>query len=104
MRSYNLSGRTKRPIQPEDEDNLATRLSEMLIGQPDAIEKIVPYIQMHQAGLAPEGRPIGVVLLLGPTGTSILIRLSAFIVLCIGIQIMVNGLQDFYDILKHPPG
>jgi len=42
--------------------------------------------------------------LLGPTGTSILIRLSAFIVLCIGIQIMFNGLQDFYDILKHPPG
>lgn len=41
--------------------------------------------------------------LLGPTGTSILIRLSAFIVLCIGIQIMFNGLQDFYDILKHPP-
>ncbi|HEY1216289.1 MAG TPA: AAA family ATPase [Bryobacteraceae bacterium] len=41
----------------------------MLVGQPDAIEKIVPYIQMHQAGLAPEGRPIGVVLLLGPTGT-----------------------------------
>ena len=69
MRSYNLSGRTKRPIQPEDEDNLATRLSEVLVGQPDAIEKIVPYIQMHQAGLAPEGRPIGVVLLLGPTGT-----------------------------------
>src|SRR5689334_15307810 len=69
MRSYNLSGRTKRPIQPEDEDNLATRLSEMLVGQPDAIEKIVPYIQMHQAGLAPEGRQIGVVLLLGPTGT-----------------------------------
>jgi multiple antibiotic resistance protein len=33
---------------------------------------------------------------LGPTGTSILIRLSAFIVLCIGIQIMYNGLEEFY--------
>lgn len=41
---------------------------------------------------------------LGPTGTSILIRLSAFIVLCIGIQIMFNGLQDFYDILKRSAG
>jgi multiple antibiotic resistance protein len=41
---------------------------------------------------------------LGATGTSILIRLSAFIVLCIGIQIMFNGLQDFYDILKRPAG
>ncbi len=35
-------------------------------------------------------------LALGPNGTSILIRLSAFIVVCIGIQIMSNGLQDFY--------
>jgi multiple antibiotic resistance protein len=34
--------------------------------------------------------------LLGPTGTSILIRLSAFIVVCIGIQIMFNGLASFY--------
>lgn len=42
---------------------------------------------------------------LGPTGTSILIRLSAFIVLCIGIQIMFNGLEEFYaEALKavHP--
>ncbi len=37
--------------------------------------------------------------LLGPSGTSILIRLSAFIVVCIGIQIMFNGLQDFYKAL-----
>ena len=28
-----------------------------------------PIVQMHQAGLAPEGRPAGVFLLLGPTGT-----------------------------------
>ncbi len=38
--------------------------------------------------------------LLGPSGTSILIRLSAFIVVCIGIQIMFNGLADFYKVLK----
>ncbi len=30
---------------------------------------IVPYIQMHQAGLSPDGRPVGVFLLLGPSGT-----------------------------------
>jgi len=40
-----------------------------VVGQPDAIRQIVPYVQMHQAGLAPEGRPAGVFLLLGPTGT-----------------------------------
>jgi ATP-dependent Clp protease ATP-binding subunit ClpA len=45
------------------------RLNEMLIGQPEAIEAIVPYVHMHQAELSPEGRPIGVLLLLGPTGT-----------------------------------
>lgn len=34
--------------------------------------------------------------LLGPTGTSIVIRLSAFILVCIGIQIMFNGVNQFY--------
>jgi ATP-dependent Clp protease ATP-binding subunit ClpA len=29
----------------------------------------VPYVQMYRAGLAAEGRPVGVFLLLGPTGT-----------------------------------
>ncbi len=39
--------------------------------------------------------------LLGSTGTSVLIRLSAFIVLCIGIQIMFNGLESFYKEALH---
>lgn len=34
---------------------------------------------------------------LGPNGTSILIRLSAFILVCIGIQIMFNGVNEFYS-------
>ncbi len=59
----------KRSLLPEDPDSLTARLSQLLVGQPEAIETIVPFIQMHQAGLSPEGRPIGVVLLLGPTGT-----------------------------------
>ncbi len=69
MRSQNLSGRTRRPILPEDPDGLAAQLNRLLVGQPEAIETIIPYIQMQQAGLAPEGRPMGVILLLGPTGT-----------------------------------
>ena len=40
-----------------------------VVGQPQALTQIVPYVQMHQAGLSPEGRPAGVFLLLGPTGT-----------------------------------
>jgi ATP-dependent Clp protease ATP-binding subunit ClpA len=40
-----------------------------VIGQPQAMTQIVPYVQMYRAGLAAEGRPVGVFLLLGPTGT-----------------------------------
>jgi ATP-dependent Clp protease ATP-binding subunit ClpA len=69
VRSNLVSGRIKRPILSEDPDGLAARLSQLLVGQPEAIDTIIPYIQMSQAGLAPEGRPVGVVLLLGPTGT-----------------------------------
>ena len=49
--------------------NLLEQLSSRVIGQPQAMTQIVPYVQMHRAGLAPEGRPVGVFLLLGPTGT-----------------------------------
>lgn len=44
-------------------------LAKKVIGQPAAMSGIIPYVQMHQAGLAPEGRPVGVFLLLGPSGT-----------------------------------
>jgi ATP-dependent Clp protease ATP-binding subunit ClpA len=50
-------------------NDIAIALSHRLVGQPAAIEAIVPYVQMHRAMLAPEGRPAGVFLLLGPTGT-----------------------------------
>lgn len=69
MRSTNSISRSRRPSSPKLPDGLAARLQQLLVGQSDAIETIVPYVQMHQAGLSPEGRPIGVVLLLGPTGT-----------------------------------
>jgi len=50
-------------------EDLTEVLSQKVVGQPAATRVIVPYIQMFQAGLAPEGRPVGVFLLLGPTGT-----------------------------------
>ncbi len=53
----------------ESFENLTTVLSKKVVGQPAATKVIVPYIQMFQAGLAPEGRPVGIFLLLGPTGT-----------------------------------
>src|SRR5579883_1294120 len=49
--------------------NLSADLSERVVGQPQMIERIIPYVEMYQANLAPDGRPAGVFLLLGPTGT-----------------------------------
>ena len=48
---------------------LAELLSKIVIGQPAAVANIVPFIEIYEAGLAAEGRPAGVFLLLGPTGT-----------------------------------
>jgi ATP-dependent Clp protease ATP-binding subunit ClpA/CheY-like chemotaxis protein len=62
------SSRAKKAASDTTE-NLATVLSQKVVGQPAATSLIVPYIQMFQAGLSPEGRPVGVFLLLGPTGT-----------------------------------
>jgi ATP-dependent Clp protease ATP-binding subunit ClpA len=49
--------------------DLFEQLTSRVIGQSQAMRQIVPYVQMHRAGLAPEGHPVGVFLLLGPTGT-----------------------------------
>jgi len=64
----NTQGRSRKPAADPVED-LTALLSQKVVGQPAATRVIVPYIQMYQAGLAPEGRPVGVFLLLGPTGT-----------------------------------
>src|SRR5260370_7723817 len=68
MKTVQPSGKSKKAAEEKVED-LATQLSRKVVGQPAAGEVIIPYIQMFQAGLAPEGRPVGVFLLLGPTGT-----------------------------------
>lgn len=49
--------------------DLTEALSSKLVGQPGAIDVIAPYVRMYEANLAPAGRPVGVFLLLGPTGT-----------------------------------
>jgi ATP-dependent Clp protease ATP-binding subunit ClpA/ActR/RegA family two-component response regulator len=53
----------------EPAEDLTSLMSSKVVGQPNVINVIVPYIEMFQAGLAPENRPVGVFLLLGPTGT-----------------------------------
>ncbi|HEX5227921.1 MAG TPA: AAA family ATPase [Bryobacteraceae bacterium] len=49
--------------------DIAKALSRRLVGQPAAISAVVPYVEMYRARLTPEGRPAGIFLLLGPTGT-----------------------------------
>src|SRR6266436_5310035 len=53
----------------ESVQNLEADLKAKLFGQNSVVETIVPFVQMFNAGLSPEGRPVGVFLLLGPTGT-----------------------------------
>ncbi|HEU4388516.1 MAG TPA: AAA family ATPase [Blastocatellia bacterium] len=57
------------PRQGKAHEDLVEVLSKKVVGQQAAMKYIVPYVYMYQAGLAPEGRPAGVFLLLGPTGT-----------------------------------
>jgi ATP-dependent Clp protease ATP-binding subunit ClpA len=62
------SGKSKKAAEDKTED-LAALLAQRVVGQPAVSDIVIPYVQMFQAGLAPEGRPVGVFLLLGPTGT-----------------------------------
>jgi ATP-dependent Clp protease ATP-binding subunit ClpA len=48
---------------------LAERLRRLIVGQEESVEAIAPYVELYDAGLSPEGRPVAVFLLLGPTGT-----------------------------------
>lgn len=55
--------------EARSEIDISAALRESILGQDCAIETIAPYVELSTAGLAPEGRPAGVFLLLGPTGT-----------------------------------
>ena len=61
--------RPRRTGGGDSPPDLGVQLRQRLIGQSAAIESIVPYVEMFQAGLSPDGRPVGVFLLLGPSGT-----------------------------------
>ncbi|HTM49827.1 MAG TPA: AAA family ATPase [Bryobacteraceae bacterium] len=69
MKSAQPSGKSKKTAVEDKSGDLAAQLTQKVVGQPAVADIIIPYIQMFQAGLAPEGRPVGVFLLLGPTGT-----------------------------------
>ncbi len=60
--------RAKRNLV-QGSSGVAEMLASRVVGQSPALDAIVPCVEMYQAGLSPEGRPAGVFLLLGPTGT-----------------------------------
>jgi CheY-like chemotaxis protein len=62
------SSRTRR-LSAVPAEGLASILASKVVGQPNVIDALVPCVEMFQAGLSPENRPVGVFLLLGPTGT-----------------------------------
>ncbi|MFB3855306.1 MAG: AAA family ATPase [Vicinamibacterales bacterium] len=60
---------TQPDCAPVEPGSLLEQLSKRIVGQPSAIDRIVPYLQMYRAHLSPPDRPAGIFLLLGPTGT-----------------------------------
>ena len=64
-----LGARPRRNGGTDNPNDLLGAMSSRVVGQPEAVASVVPYVHMFQAGLAPEGRPVGVFLLLGPSGT-----------------------------------
>lgn len=63
--------RRKIPAKTSGKGSRAALLADLtsrIIGQPDALERIIPRVQMYRAGLSPDGRPAGAFMLLGPTG------------------------------------
>lgn len=69
MKSNIITMRGAAAAEPDPDQNLAAFLRRRIVGQDEAISAIAPYVQLFQSGLAPAGRPAGVFLLLGPTGT-----------------------------------
>jgi len=60
----------KRMVQAETEKlrNMATDMRAMVVGQDEAIEKVVKAIQRNRVGLKDPKKPIGTFIFLGPTG------------------------------------
>ncbi len=59
----------RRGPETEGLDQLEAALSAHIVGQPEAVNSVAPYVRLYQASLSPDGRPVGVFLLLGPSGT-----------------------------------
>src|SRR5262245_53341111 len=87
-------------------------LSLKIVGQQTAISGIASTVKTYQAGLAPLGRPAGVFLLLGPTGTGKTSTVEALAEILHGtsqqvVKINCGEFQSDHEVAKligSPPG
>ena len=113
-RPLGQSGRVR--LNPEENGGQATglqrQLSAMIAGQDEAIKEIVNIYQMHLAGLNAPQRPIGTLLLLGPTGTGKTRIVEALAEALVGtpravVKVDCGEFQHSHEIAKlvgSPPG
>ncbi|MCU0227183.1 MAG: AAA family ATPase [Bryobacterales bacterium] len=64
-----LPVKTRRVSTHHPAASIAEYLRGRLLGQDHVLEAVAPYLDMFQAKLNPVGRPAGIFMLLGPTGT-----------------------------------
>ncbi len=64
----NVPARAIKTSDKEELKDLGANLKKMIFGQNEAIESVVSSIQLSQAGLGEENKPIGSFLFAGPTG------------------------------------
>lgn len=66
---YDTSGDEEDEGAMADIETVRKRLLQRLVGQDDAIERILPYIQRMRFGFTTPGRPVGVFLFCGQSGS-----------------------------------
>jgi len=95
-----------------DADALYRDLSQLVVGQDDAVRKVVDAYQIQEAGLEAPGRPLASFLFLGPTGTGKTRLVEALAQLLVGtpqavLKINCGEYQHGHEIAKlvgSPPG
>jgi ATP-dependent Clp protease ATP-binding subunit ClpA len=93
-------------------ERLEAGLRRLIVGQDEAIQQIVNIFQMYLTGMSPPGRPAGVLLFLGPTGSGKTRIVEATAELLLGsaravIKIDCAEFQHSHEIAKligSPPG
>jgi len=108
--------RCGKPLDPQrtgrDAETLESHLRRLIVGQDEAIQQIVNIYQMYLTGMAPPGRPVGVFLFLGPTGSGKTRIVEATAEILLGspravIKIDCAEFQHSHEIAKligSPPG